>query len=87
VKPEGSQPLPVGVYFHGGGWCCSDLETGKPFCQLLAEQLPCDIVSVDCHLAPEYKSPAQIEDALEGWNWVNRIPSRLVSTMLMISGV
>ncbi|OQE10586.1 hypothetical protein PENFLA_c087G01479 [Penicillium flavigenum] len=34
VKSEGSQPLPVGVYFHGGGWCCGDLDTEDPFCQL-----------------------------------------------------
>jgi versiconal hemiacetal acetate esterase len=70
VKSEGSQPLPVGVYFHGGGWCCGDLDTEDPFCQLVAEHLPCVIVSVEYRLAPEYKSPTQLEDAREGWNWV-----------------
>jgi versiconal hemiacetal acetate esterase len=75
VKPEGSQPLPVGVYFHGGGWCCGDLDTEDPFCQLIAEHLPCIIVSVNYRLAPEYKSPTQLEDALTGWNWVRKFLS------------
>jgi Esterase/lipase len=70
MKSEGSQPLPVGVYFHGGGWCCGDLDTEDPFCQLVAEHLPCAIVSVEYRLAPEHKSPTQPEDVLEGWNWV-----------------
>lgn len=70
VKSEGSQTLPIGVYFHGGGWCCGDLDTEDPFCQLVAENLPCVIVSVGYRLAPEYKSPTQLEDVLEGWNWV-----------------
>jgi Esterase/lipase len=74
VKSEGSQPLPVGVYFHGGGWCCGDLDTEDPFCQLIAEHLPCIIVSVEYRLAPEHKSPTQLEDALEGWSWVTKIP-------------
>ncbi|KAJ5098411.1 hypothetical protein N7532_005412 [Penicillium argentinense] len=77
VKSEGSQPLPVGVYFHGGGWCCGDLDTEDPFCQLLAENLPCVIVSVEYRLAPEHKSPTQLEDALEGWNWALRKASKL----------
>ncbi|OQD95331.1 hypothetical protein PENSOL_c021G06991 [Penicillium solitum] len=72
VKSEESQPLPVGVYFHGGGWCCGDLDTEDPFCQLVAEHLPCVIVSVEYRLAPEHKSPTQLEDVLEGWNWAFR---------------
>ncbi|KAL6228630.1 Alpha/Beta hydrolase protein [Aspergillus navahoensis] len=64
-KSEGIQLLPIGVYFHGGGWCCGDLDTEDPFCQLVAEHLPCAVVSVDYRLAPEYKSPTQIEDALD----------------------
>lgn len=70
MNSERSQTLPVGVYFHGGGWCCGDLDTEDPFCQLVAEHLPCVIVSVEYRLAPEYKSPTQLEDAYEGWNWV-----------------
>ncbi|KAJ5387424.1 hypothetical protein N7509_009965 [Penicillium cosmopolitanum] len=77
VKSEGSQPLPVGVYFHGGGWCCGDLDTEDPFCQLIAEHLPCIIVSVEYRLEPEHKSPTQLEDGLEGWSWAFRNASKL----------
>lgn len=63
-------PLPVGVYFHGGGWCCGDVDTEDSFCQVIAEGLPCIIVSVEYRRAPEHKSPVQLHDVLEGWTWV-----------------
>lgn len=69
LETQGSL-LPVGIYFHGGGWSCGDLDSEDSVCQLISEHLPCTIVSVDYRLAPEYKSPTQLTDALEGWNWV-----------------
>jgi acetyl esterase/lipase len=63
--PEESQPLPVGVYSHGGRRCRGDLETEDPSCQLIAEHLSCVIVSVEYRLAPEHKSQTQLEDFLE----------------------
>ncbi|CAI7575036.1 unnamed protein product [Penicillium pancosmium] len=63
------RPLPVGVYFHGGGWCCGDVDTEDGFCQSVAEGLPCIIVSVEYRRAPEYKSSALLQDVLEGWTW------------------
>ncbi|KAB8067520.1 lipase/esteras-like protein [Aspergillus leporis] len=62
-------PLPVGLYFHGGGLCCGDLDSEDTFCRQVAERLPCVIVSVGYRLAPEYKAPAQLHDAVEAWNW------------------
>ncbi|OQE12810.1 hypothetical protein PENFLA_c062G07428 [Penicillium flavigenum] len=64
-----THPLPVGLYFHGGGLCCGDLDSEDTFCRQLAERLPCVIVSVGYRLAPEYKAPAQLDDAVEAWNW------------------
>jgi versiconal hemiacetal acetate esterase len=71
ASPAGSNPLPVGVYFHGGGFCCGDLESEDTFCRLLAERLPCIVISVGYRLAPEHKAPTQLDDALEAWNWVS----------------
>jgi versiconal hemiacetal acetate esterase len=65
-----SCPLPVGLYFHGGGLCCGDLDSEDTFCRQVAERLPCVIVSVGYRLAPEYKAPVQLDDAVEAWNWV-----------------
>ncbi|OGE47256.1 hypothetical protein PENARI_c052G04805 [Penicillium arizonense] len=64
-----THPLPVGLYFHGGGLCCGDLDSEDTFCRQVAERLPCVIVSVGYRLAPEYKAPAQLDDAVEAWNW------------------
>lgn len=56
--------LPVGIYFHGGGFCCGDLDSEDSFCRTLAERHCCVVVSVGYRLAPEHKSPAQTEDAI-----------------------
>lgn len=63
-------PVPVGVYFHGGGFCCGDLDSEDPFCRSLVERRRCVIVSVGYRLAPEHKAPAQTEDAMAAWSWV-----------------
>lgn len=62
--------LPVGIYFHGGGWCCGDLDSEDTFCRMLAKALPLIVVSVSYRLAPEYKAPAQVRDAVDAWTWV-----------------
>ncbi|GFF99700.1 lipase/esteras-like protein [Aspergillus udagawae] len=72
-----SNPRPVGLYFHGGGLCCGDLDSEDNFCRLLAERLPCIVISVGYRLAPEHKAPAQLDDALEAWNWAYNNASTL----------
>ncbi|KAE8361671.1 lipase/esteras-like protein [Aspergillus caelatus] len=69
-KPmDRKEALPVGLYFHGGGFCCGDLDSEDPFCRILVERQRCVIVSVGYRLAPEHKAPAQTEDAMTAWNW------------------
>ncbi|KAL2839404.1 lipase/esterase-like protein [Aspergillus pseudoustus] len=72
-----SNQLPVGLYFHGGGFCCGDLDSEDTFCRLLAEGVPCIVISVGYRLAPEHKAPAQLDDALEAWNWAYNNASSL----------
>lgn len=68
--PEQSGPLPILVYFHGGGWVIGDLETHDPLCRTLCNACGCIVASVDYRLAPEHKFPAAAEDAYAATQWI-----------------
>ena len=70
--PTEAGPLPVVVYFHGGGWIRGSLETHDNVARGLANAAECLIASVDYRLAPEAKFPAQVEDAYAVTEWVAR---------------
>ena len=65
-----SEPLPVLVYFHGGGWVIGDLETHDPVCRWLSVRAQCVVVSVDYRMGPEHKFPAAVDDCLAVTEWV-----------------
>lgn len=68
--PEGNQPYPILIFFHGGGFVVGSLDEFEPFCTFLATGASCIVVSVDYRLAPEHKHPAAVEDAVTAVNWV-----------------
>jgi acetyl esterase len=68
--PEGDEPLPLLVFFHGGGFVVGDLETHDQLCRLLANRAGCIVAAVDYHRAPEYKFPTAIEDAYAATQWL-----------------
>jgi acetyl esterase len=68
VKDTG---LPVVVYYHGGGWVLSDLDTHDVVCRKLARASSCIVVSVDYRLAPEHPFPAAVDDAYAAVIWVS----------------
>ncbi len=69
--PIHHQPLPVIVYYHGGGWVYGNLESVDAGCQLLAEQAQAIVVSVDYRLAPEFPFPTPLQDAYDSLVWVH----------------
>lgn len=69
-RPAGAAPLPVLIFYHGGGWIFGDLETMDRPCRMLANAVPCVVVSVGYRLAPEHKFPAPVEDAYAALNYV-----------------
>ncbi|MEP6625609.1 MAG: alpha/beta hydrolase [Acidimicrobiia bacterium] len=69
-RPMGDAPLPVIVYFHGGGWVLGSLATHDGICRGLAAGVGAVVVSVDYRLAPEHCYPAAVEDSLAAVRWV-----------------
>ncbi len=56
--------LPGLVYYHGGGLVAGSLDTHDPLCRALARDAVCRVVSIDYRLAPEYRFPAAVDDAV-----------------------
>jgi acetyl esterase/lipase len=63
-------PLPVIVYFHGGGWVIADIDTYDASAAALATKAGAIVVSVDYRRAPENRFPAAHLDAFAAWQWV-----------------
>lgn len=68
VMPAG--PVPVIVYYHGGGWVIADVGTYDAAPRLLAKQLTAIVVSVEYRHAPEFRFPAQHDGAVAAYRWV-----------------
>jgi acetyl esterase len=78
-------PLPIVVYFHGGGWVIMGIETHDNICRRLANASGAVVVSIDYRLAPEHRFPAALDDCVAATRWlaehgldVGGDPARLV---------
>jgi len=69
-RPQSDGPLPVVVYFHGGGFVIGDITTHDTTCHRLAAGVPAVVVSVDYRLAPEHPFPAAVDDCEAATQWV-----------------
>ena len=58
------------MYFHGGGWVLGGPETHDDMCAEMAAGSGCAVALVDYRLAPEHQHPAQLEDSLKVWRWM-----------------
>ena len=76
-RPPAPKPLPVVVYFHGGGFVIGDIATHDTICQRLAGGVPAVVVSVDYRLAPEHRFPAAVVDCDAATAWVSAHASEL----------
>jgi acetyl esterase len=72
-----TDPLPVLVYFFGGGFVVGSLDTSEAFCRALCSMVPCVVVSVGYRLAPEHPYPAAIDDCYAAVTWVADNASQL----------
>ncbi|NKB49880.1 MAG: alpha/beta hydrolase fold domain-containing protein [Alphaproteobacteria bacterium] len=69
-QAEAAGPLPLLVYFHGGGHVIGSLESHDEVARVLCVGADCVVASVDYRLAPEHKFPAAIEDAFAATQWL-----------------
>jgi acetyl esterase len=68
--PAAERPLPVLLYFHGGGFTVGSVATHAPLCRELAHLAGCAVVSVDYRLAPAAKFPTAVNDAWDSLAWL-----------------
>ena len=69
---RGSEPLPVLVYFHGGGFVVNSVNTHDRLLRLLAARSGAVVCAVAYSRAPERRFPHQHEEALAALRWVAR---------------
>lgn len=71
-RPLSQAPVPVLMYFHGGGWVIGDLDTHDSLCRDLAAGSQSLVISVDYRLAPEHPYPAAPADCYAATVWASK---------------
>jgi acetyl esterase len=69
-RPDAAHPLPVLLYFVGGGWVLGSPAASDPVCRRLANVTPCAVASVGYRRAPENPFPAGLEDCYAALCWM-----------------
>jgi len=65
-----TEPAPLTVYLHGGGWVVGGLESHDKVCRRLAHLSGCAVLAVDYRLAPEHPMPTGAEDVIAVLRWL-----------------
>jgi acetyl esterase len=69
--PKNSGPLPVVLYFHGGGWVNGSLNTHDNTSRKIAQYGKVIVIAVDYRLAPEHPFPAAVQDCYAAVQWAS----------------
>ncbi|MFC3691345.1 alpha/beta hydrolase [Chenggangzhangella methanolivorans] len=64
-----SGPLPLVVYYPGGGWVLSDLDDYDASARAIASRTGALVLAVETRRAPEHKFPAAHDDAVAAYRW------------------
>lgn len=67
---DNDRPLPVVVYYHGGGFVIADIDTYDATPRSIAKLAKAIVVSPEYRHAPEDKFPAAHNDAFAAYQWV-----------------
>ena len=68
-RPDGTAPLPIVMYFHGGGWVVGGPDSHDSYCRALCVESGAIVLSVDYRLAPEHRFPAALDDCYAATSW------------------
>lgn len=66
---EATGPLPVIVFYHGGGFVLGSLQSHDGECRALALGVNALVLAVDYRLAPEHKFPVPVNDGAAAYRW------------------
>ena len=69
-RPAGEGPLPVLLYFFGGGWVLGSIDTSDGVCRRLANACGALVAVVGYRLAPEHPFPAASDDCYAALCWI-----------------
>ncbi len=69
-RPLAERPLPVLLYFFGGGWVLGAIDTADGVARSLANSSGAVVAVVGYRLAPEHPFPAAIDDCYATVRWV-----------------
>jgi acetyl esterase len=64
-----TDPPPVYVNFHGGGFVIRHPEQDDPLCRYLAANAGVAVVNVDYDVAPQHRFPHPVEEAYDAVSW------------------
>ncbi|KAF1843269.1 uncharacterized protein K460DRAFT_289957 [Cucurbitaria berberidis CBS 394.84] len=67
--PESTEPGPLFMFFHGGGWVFGTPEYGEGWAYLLVKELGFTVVSVGYRVAPEHVFPTAMHDGWDAVKW------------------
>lgn len=69
--PENNGPLPVVLFFHGGGWVNGSLSTHDNTSRKIAQYGKVIVIAVDYRRAPEHPFPAPAQDCYAALQWAS----------------
>lgn len=81
-------PVPVMLFFHGGGWVTESVENYDRVCARMAQSTGHIVVSVQYRLAPEHRFPAALMDCYAAARalYTNRLPVAAAPGLITVAG-
>jgi monoterpene epsilon-lactone hydrolase len=70
IARSDAQPDKAVLYFHGGGFRLGSVSSHRGLIARIADASGCRVLAINYRLAPEYRFPAPLEDAIAAYGWM-----------------